>query len=1265
MAYDVQKLCARQLFAVLVEVPLSSPAYATAEVPVADARRIELPNGTQLGRYVTQGTLGAGGMGVVYRAIDPDSGRMVALKTLHERDPVALYHLKREFRSLADVSHPNLISLGELAIVGGRPFFTMELIDGVDFKHWIESGPTPWEPGYFDRLRYGLRQIVLGLRALHAAGKVHCDLKPSNVLVTYDDRIVVVDFGLARERPMASQDISSRVWGTARYMAPEQARTNRVGAAADWYSLGVLLYRFLSGAFPFTGSTMEILLAKQKREPPPPSTVAEGVPGDLDALCVELLRRDPAARPGSARILELLGGHITGQVSRDTSTLALRSVFIGRREELALLNNALESTREQHAAVLLHGDSGVGKTALVRHFFERTRAWWPNAVTLTGRCYQRDSMPYRALDSVIDSLSDHLRRQDQVQLAHGLPSDASLLGRVFPVLARVPAIAKAGSDGPEIQDRQQMRARVLAALRHVLAYLAEQAPVIVFIDDLQWADADGLGLIRDLFNGPHAPRVLLLATVRTEADHPPLVRLVDLDQVVQCNIGALPHHDAEALAEALLHRVDPSRLGSASAIAEEAAGHPLFIDELVRFRARGQVGSTGRAATLDDAIWQRLERLDESGRALMTTIAIAEVPLGIDAASMAAGYSVEQLERVAEQLTSEHLARAAPTIDDSLALEPYHDRVREVLVARLEPAARAYWHRRLADALYHTGAADCAPFELVRHLTLAGDPQHAAELAGHAAERASASLAFESAVELYRLALGMGHHAAATALALRRGLADALVQSGRGCEAATVLQQIAAAVDDSQLRADCLRRAAEQLLLNGHLDRGLALLGCVAKEFDVSVPRTDTGTLLTLAFRRLRLRIRGLRWRERAPADVSPRELLVQDVHHSVGAILGLVDPVRGSALASQATLLALRLGVRDRVVRAMSTEAVARASVGDHKRANALVERATRLAHEAGDVGAMAWVTGVSAVVAYTAGRFTDVLRAVDHAIELEGSLGVAERERLSTGGVYETGVLRYCRLISLAYLGRCNELRDDFHDWLQDARRRGDRFTAANAARGLNIIWLFDDDPDRARSELVADSWTPPQESFHIQHWTVLRSTVQIHLYCGTAGRAREELAPELDRSKKALLMRVCALRGEQDWMLGRLALAEAEAARAGSRAQRRRRRQALSAAKRLHRLGLPQSRTAASLVRAAVAFQRGDLDTSLEQLLRAEAVASRSGLRLMQAAAQRRRGQLIAGSAGQELIDAVDAWAGDQGIRAPARIVRMYAPGFFEGG
>ena len=246
--------------------------------------------------YELRGELGRGGMGVVYRALHVDRGEVVALKTLQHADPTALYRFKQEFRGLADVVHENLVALYELVSDGAYWFFSMELVEGVQFMEHLRAGGD---------LRDTFRQLAEGLAALHAAGKLHRDLKPSNVMVTPEGRVVILDFGLFADVARSGQHQSTErhILGTAAYMAPEQALGRAVSAASDWYSVGVMLYEALTNRLPFEGGSVEVILAKQQSDPPRPGAHATDAPADLDALCVALLARDPAARPRSESVL--------------------------------------------------------------------------------------------------------------------------------------------------------------------------------------------------------------------------------------------------------------------------------------------------------------------------------------------------------------------------------------------------------------------------------------------------------------------------------------------------------------------------------------------------------------------------------------------------------------------------------------------------------------------------------------------------------------------------------------------------------------------------------------------------------------------------------------------------------------------------------------------------------------------------------------------------------------------------------------------------
>ena len=284
---------------------------------------------TERFRIVRQ--LGTGGMGTVYEVLDAERRIHVALKTLRRADPKSLTRFKREFRAVSGLEHPNVVSLGELLESHGRWFFTMELVHGRDFLSYVTQESSADDT----RLRGALRQLAQGLDALHGRGLVHRDLKPSNVLVTPEGRAVVMDFGLVAELGVHRQSTEAHAVGTAAYMAPEQARGEQVTIMADWYSVGVMLYEALTGRLPFDGPSISLLMDKLQYEPAPPRAHVPGVAPDLDALCVSLLRLDPALRPAPREILRRLGldAPVTA-LSTSGSYSAHGSSFVGRGAEL-------------------------------------------------------------------------------------------------------------------------------------------------------------------------------------------------------------------------------------------------------------------------------------------------------------------------------------------------------------------------------------------------------------------------------------------------------------------------------------------------------------------------------------------------------------------------------------------------------------------------------------------------------------------------------------------------------------------------------------------------------------------------------------------------------------------------------------------------------------------------------------------------------------------------------------------------------------------
>jgi hypothetical protein len=328
-------------------------------------------------RFDVTREIGRGGMGVVYEAVDRETGVPVALKSLRFVAPELILHLKNEFRALQDLYHPNLVTLGELVEDRGEWFFSMELIDGAALGDHIAAAPDPEREA---RLRSAIGQLAKGLNALHEFGKVHRDVKPSNVMVDRDGRVVILDFGLVTD---LHADSGGDAIGSVAYMAPEQAAGGRVSPASDWYAFGVVLYELLAGELPFCGTPREIIEAKQGRRPAP---LKGDAPVDLAALVDALLAFDPGERPGGGEVLLRLGVEDSNLLKvPEAAGSRGRGPFIGRHRELAALVAAFDETgRSRTVSVLVHGPSGVGKSALLDRFLD---ALPDTATVLRGRCY--------------------------------------------------------------------------------------------------------------------------------------------------------------------------------------------------------------------------------------------------------------------------------------------------------------------------------------------------------------------------------------------------------------------------------------------------------------------------------------------------------------------------------------------------------------------------------------------------------------------------------------------------------------------------------------------------------------------------------------------------------------------------------------------------------------------------------------------------------------------------------------------------------------
>jgi predicted Ser/Thr protein kinase len=1191
-------------------------------------------------RFQVVERLGEGGFGVVYLVRDQADGSEVALKTFPVARPEYIYRLKREFRAVADLRHENLVSFYELFADEERVFFTMEYVKGLHLRRWVRPGGALDER----RLRTAIGQLARGLDAIHRAGTLHRDVKPSNVLVTPEERVVILDFGLAAEIEECAGGRGAEAAGTPQYMSPEQSAGGApLSPASDWYSVGVILYQALTGVLPARAGPT----GRDAPEPraPSPAALVPGLPPDLCELCGALLSDDPARRPGAAEVAAVAGP--PARPSAPPQPVAPAATFVGREAELRLLGDALDGVRDgQAVTVLVEGAPGVGKTTVIDRFLSDAQVT-DGATVLRGRCYERERVPYQGIDSLVDELCGLLRVADATTVAELLPQPLGALARLFPVLGRVPAIAEGAEPGAAGLDAQELRSRAFATFRELLRRIAGRRPLILHVDDLQWGDLDTAALFHDVLRPPDSPPLLLVLSYRgEERERSPFLRALAparLGRVVRVEVGPLDRAAGEALARRLLAASGSEPDADAGRIADEAGGNPLFIQELVGFAVRDPGGAgASRGSDLSSAISARIDRLPARARQLLELVAVAGHPVPERTVRSAAGLAWPAWD-VWHALEQGHLVRFG-SAHDGRVVEPYHDRIREAAVAALPPSRAVALHAGLARALEKRADAD--PEVLARHHEAAGAVDRARDLAAIAARQAEGALAFDRAARLFRWALELTPSGDPARAGLLASLGLALANGGRGVEAARAYADAAELVPE-EIRGELRRRAAEQLLLSGRIDEGRELVADDLRAAGFAIPRTPWRALVSLLAGRAVLRWRGLSFTPRPEAEVPARDLALLDHLWAVTRALALVDVVRGSDFTVRLLLAALRCGEPVRVLRgAVLAAGHAAAEAPRSPRTDTLLREVEAQARALGTPAARAYVLFVRSIRCYMSSAFAPAAEAAD----------AAERAFRETcaGTVWETWSSRLFAGYSLFYLGRWRELARRTDEQLDEARRRGNAFAVTTAGTPFGIVPLLargDAAGGRAILSEAMAGWS--SAGFHIQHYWFMIAGCFLDLHAGDGAAAWARLRAAWPGLTRALVRRMPLARVQSYHLRGCCAIAAA----AGARGLRRRALlgEGLRAARRLERVRLPIAAPLAAMLRAGVAALAWKGNAAARLLSRAareldsQQVASYAAVARWQLAT-------VTGSAPPPFLPG-------EGVGDPAGIARMLAPGFPE--
>jgi len=755
-------------------------------LPPPTIRRLPAALPAVLGYEIIQ-ELGRGGMGVVYRARDASLGRDVALKFLpaeYAGDLERLERFLREARTASALNHPNICTVHALGQHKEQPFIVMEFVEGQTLQALAARRPAVQETAAL------LRQAARALAAAHGAGVVHRDIKPENIMVRDDGYVKVLDFGLARQLPSfmrdGSDDLSSTVpgaiLGTATCMSPEQTRGEAASSASDIFSLGVVLYQLAAGRHPFeAGSTLEMLQTIAAGQPVSLSRLNAAIPVALENLTEAMLHKDPRLRPTAVEVEAILAMLVSGQGRRASATAASRAI-VHRKPQLAALRAALDrADAGQGSMVCLVGEPGIGKTTLVEDFVETLTADGQACFLGRGFCSERQADTAAYLP-VVDALEDLLR-------GDGSGSVARLMQLAAPTwyaqLASATAVtSRSRDDGQdiEISERASSQQAMLREFCNLLQEVSRLGRVVLFFDDVHWADAATVDLLAHFGRHCTGLRVVVLVTYRpTElllGPHPfhrVKLELQGRDACTELAVGFLDREDICAyLSLAFPEHIFPADF--ADLIHRATEGSPLFMVDLLRYlRERGVIakamGRWSLAMELPDlrqhlpesvrsVIQRKLELLDDLDRRLLVAAsvrgcdfesAVVARALSLDAADVEE--RLQRLDRVhglVRLLREDEFPDRTPTLRCAFV----HVLYQQALYAGLQPSRRAALAIALAGALAeHYGDAHAVASQLACLYEVGRDFQRAAQHFWLAAQNAASVFAHREAIVLTRRGL--------------------------------------------------------------------------------------------------------------------------------------------------------------------------------------------------------------------------------------------------------------------------------------------------------------------------------------------------------------------------------------------------------------------------------------------------------------------------------------------------------------------------------
>lgn len=731
-------------------------------------------------RYRIDAELGRGGMGVVYRARDILLDRAVAVKVLNDNGfgTEGRARLLREAQAAAKLNHANIVSIYDAGEVEGLPYIVMELVEGQTLRQY--------RPVSLDEALPIIRQVCAALDHAHGKGIVHRDIKPENVIILTSGpssskgegsmNVKLMDFGLAHTTGAPRLTQEDAVVGTMSYIAPEIIQGLPATPQSDLYELGVMWYELLAGRVPFEGDSVTNILLKHLYEPPlPPSNHNPAITPALDLLLLKLLSKLPSDRPSSAQeVIQTIE-----QLDRPTASGSLpvvevsplnrlaRGRLVGREHELNEVLALWQQAKVGEGQVLLiSGEPGIGKTRLMRELAARVDL--SGGQVLSGECYAEGGAPYAPLAQIIQLILD------PQSLITNLP--ASILADL---LTLAPGLRLNFPDVPPNPplDAQTEQQRIFESVTSLLAMRSQQAPILLMVDDVHWADSGTLALLRHLARrAPKLKLKLLIVLTYREAGLDEAKALVevlhDLSRehlATRLKLTRFDHEQTRSLLATIFAEEITSEF--LTGIYQETEGNPFFVEEVCKALVesgkltfadgrwhRPKISELELPQSVRLAIQSRVGKLPETAQDTLRLAAILGREFEFDVLQAMSDLDEDTLLDALEQAERAQIIGEVRRSDRSKSSERFafaHALIPSTLIEGVSSMRRRRLHRRAAQALEraHAHRLDEIASQLGRHYAEAEDADKAAGYLLKAGDQAYAVYAYPEASDAYQQAL--------------------------------------------------------------------------------------------------------------------------------------------------------------------------------------------------------------------------------------------------------------------------------------------------------------------------------------------------------------------------------------------------------------------------------------------------------------------------------------------------------------------------------